>query len=287
MRRVAVVGCREFADDDHDWPILRVALEKRGIAAEFAAWDDRGVDWTAFDLVLIRSTWDSVTYPGEYLAWAEGVAAVSTLHNPLETIRWNIDKRYLADLAGDGVRIVPTRWVGPLDRWEPPRGEFVIKPSVSAGGIDTARYGPVDHADALAHVRRLQAEGRRVMVQPYIASVDRDGETALVFIGGTYSHAVNKGALLTLGEGVVIRLWEREVISTTTATEDQVRLGEAAIDAVSRRFGGPPLYARVDIMGLADAPHVSEVELIDPDLFLVHASGSADRLVDAVLRVIP
>ena len=238
--RVAVVGCQEFAGQDDDWSLLAGALEARDVEPEFEAWDDATVDWSTFDVVVVRSAWDCVRRPDEFLAWAEGAARVSALHNPVEMLRWNMDKRYLADLAGDGIPVVETQWIEPSDEWDPPAGEFVIKPRISGGGIDTARYGPDDHDQASAHLRRLQAGGRSVMVQPYVSSVDADGETALVFVAGEYSHAVTKGALLRLGDGVVPELWQREVISPASPSDPQILLAEAALGSVRRRFGRAP-----------------------------------------------
>ena len=33
-------------------------LGRAGVAVTPAVWDDPGVDWSAFDAVVIRSTWD-------------------------------------------------------------------------------------------------------------------------------------------------------------------------------------------------------------------------------------
>ena len=97
--------------------------------------------------------------------------------NPLPAVEWNIDKTYLRALASRGVPIVPTEWVVDAERWAPPPYEFVVKPSISAGGRQTARYQPEELALALAHVRRLVGRGQTVIIQPYIPSVDSEGET--------------------------------------------------------------------------------------------------------------
>ena len=127
--------------------------------------------------------------------------------NPAPVLRWNSDKTYLADLAAEGIPIVPTRWVPPGADWEPPSEDYVIKPSVASGGIGVARYRglPVNVADR--HVLRLHEEGYTVMVQPYQSNVDDAGEASLIYIGGHYSHAINKAAMLQADVGVADRLW--------------------------------------------------------------------------------
>src|SRR5690606_19903515 len=115
------------------------------------AWDDPSADWSSFDLVVVRSTWDYVARREEFLAWAERLPHAL---NPAAVLRWNTDKRYLAELEREGVVIVPTTWLDPeqhlssraLHTRFPAGGEFVIKPAVSAGSADTARYSAASAA---------------------------------------------------------------------------------------------------------------------------------------------
>jgi hypothetical protein len=165
------------------------------------AWDDPDVDWTAFDLAIVRSTWDYASRRAEFLSWA---ARVPRLENRCLLLEWNTDKRYLTELDAHGVAVIPTTWVRPDDDWQPPApaGELefcVIKPAVSLCALDTGRYDLADtHERALAvdHVRRLQAAGCTAMVQPYLTRIESAGETSLVFFAGRFSHAVRKGAVL-------------------------------------------------------------------------------------------
>lgn len=284
-RHVAVVGCREFPTLDADWPLLHAALADVGVVAELVHWDDPGTVWPDYDLVVVRGTWDSTARPCEYLAWANQVASVSVLANGADVFAWNLDKRYLKDLQACRVSVVPTHWVEPGDVWEPPQGEFVVKPSISGGGIEAAHYGPAHATDALKHVRRLLGEGRTVMVQDYVSAVDVEGELAVVFLGGQSSHAVRKGTLLQLGAGVSNGLWEREILTLSAATSAQMGMGRRALSAVADRFDSMPLYARVDLVtGPGGDPMVLELELIDPSLFLGLAPGSPQRFAEVIAR---
>ena len=247
------------------------------------AWDSEHVDWGRFDVAVIRSTWDSVDRPDAYLAWASAVPEVTTLLNPVEAIAWNLDKTYLRTLAARGVPVVPTQWVVDEHGWAPPPYEFVVKPSISGGGRETARYRPDQAEDAGAHVRRLLSFGKSAMVQPYLPAVDTAGETKLVFVDGRFSHAVRAGAQLRPDVGVHQRPWEHpvplEATETTRAQLDAARLVLAAVDA---ELGTPLLYARVDLVtGPAGDPLLAEVEMIDPSLFLRLAPAAAGRLAEA------
>ena len=136
-----------------DEPLLLHALHERGIAAVPAVWDDPGQHWERFDLVVVRSTWDYVSRRDQFVRWA---SSLPWSLNRAEVIAWNTDKRYLDELPG----AVPTQFVSPGESWEPPSAEYVIKPTVSAGSRDTARYGPGEEEQARTHLEALLAAGR-------------------------------------------------------------------------------------------------------------------------------
>lgn len=244
-------------------------------------WDDPSVDWSAFDLVLVRSTWDYTGRREQFVAWAESLG--DRLVNPPAVIRWNTDKRYLADLEAAGLPIVPTRFVSPGEEPGPMGGwgrSCVVKPAVSAGSQDTARHEDV--AAAEAHVRQLIGEGRVAMIQPYLDEVDEAGETALLYCEGVYSHAIRKGPMLLGGEAEVVGLFAAEDLSRREPRPAEREVGDAVMAEVARRFGGPLLYGRVDLIG--EQPVVLELELTEPSLFFGFDDGAAARFAAAIRR---
>lgn len=265
---------------DADLPLLLEAAQSRGLDADITVWDDPAVDWSAYDAVIVRSCWDYVLRREEFLAWT---ASVPRLHNSHEVIAWNTDKVYLRQLEAAGVPIIETRWdVAPGDDLGD-HTEWVVKPSISAGSRDTARWGTAD--EVYAHSAALVAAGRTSMTQPYISSVDEEGETAMLFAGTTFSHAIRKGQLLLAGEGVRQDRDSRESITPRTPTSAQHALAVAALDAIGGILGHDPelMYARVDLVTGPDGdPLVIELELTEPSLFLPQSDGGAGRLVDAV-----
>jgi hypothetical protein len=274
---VAFAASEEFDSLDDGWPYLRDALTSLGVIPTVAFWDDPEEQWDRHDLVVPIYSWGYVTRRAQFVAWVDDVASSSRLVNPAEVLRWNTDKTYLSDLAEDGIPIVPTVWVHRGTSWHPPADDFVIKPSVGSGGRDAARYRAHSFDVANDHVHRLHDEGYTVMVQPYQPTVDAAGETALIFFGGCYSHAINKAALLRADVGVTDRLWERMVIAPVEPRNDQLTVAEAAIRSVDHRFG-PIGYGRVDLIDGEDGtPLVLELELVEPALFL-------DYVPDAALR---
>ncbi|GIF12028.1 ATP-grasp domain-containing protein [Actinoplanes teichomyceticus] len=284
--RIALVTCAAFPDlwdDDHP---LRDALLARGLAVDVVRWDDTDADWSRYDLTVIRSPWDYVPRREQFVAWAH---SVPRLANPGDIIAWNTDKRYLAELAAAGVPVIPTDFVGPGETWTPPaEGEWVVKPTVSAGSQDTARYRlPAQAAEAAAHVARLTGAGRTAMIQPYLTAVDTAGETAVLCLPDasgelTFSHGIRKGPMLRrTGEHTIDP--GSEDISPRTPSEAELAVARRALSAVP---GGAKrlLYARVDVIpGPDGAPQLVELELTEPSLFLREGPGAAERLADAIL----
>lgn len=278
--RVALVTSERGEPLDPDLPLAVAALTVAGLDPHVVRWDDADVDWSSYALSVVRSCWDYTWRLPEFLSWADGVPA---LRNPVEVIRWNAEKGYLRDLERAGVPVVPTVWDPVRVEDLPAAPEWVVKPTVSAGSRDTARW--TDAGAALAHASQLAASGRRAMVQPYQASVDRAGETAMLFLGGRFSHAVRKGPLLRRGEGVRQDRDSRADLSVVEVTPDQRRVAESVVDVLPTLVPGtaPLLYARVDLVEDARGEAVVlELELTEPSLFLPQATDGAARLAAAV-----
>ncbi|MCF2531607.1 ATP-grasp domain-containing protein [Yinghuangia soli] len=280
--RIALVTCAELPQLDEDEIAPIAPLAERGITAEPAVWNDPAVDWAAYDLAVIRSTWDYIDHHDDFVAWAD---RVPNLANPADVVRWNTDKTYLRDLAEAGVPVVPTTWLDPDSTVTlPTSGEFVVKPAISCGSKDTGRYDLADAAQralAAGLATRLLSEGRTVMVQPYLHAVDTAGETAVLFFGGHYSHAIRKGALLD-GPAGDVGLYKQEDIRAREATDSELHVAQQALAAVP---GGADrlLYARVDVIPDADGhPVLLELELTEPSLFLRYDEGAPERFADAV-----
>jgi hypothetical protein len=275
---LALAASEGFGDLDDDWPLLREALAAVGFDPHIVVWDDPVVDWPSFELVTVNYAWGYVTRRPEFLDWAASVAAQTRLVNPEPVVKWNSEKTYLADLAADGIPIVPTSWVPPGAGWTPPSDDYVIKPSVASGSLGAARYRRTGVDTADEHVRRLHRQGLTVMVQPYQSAIDANGEVALIYFGQEFSHAVSKQALLAPDVGEIERLWEQHVITPTEATDQQRRLAETTLDVIGQRLG-PIAYARVDVIDDLDGhPLVLEVELIEPAFYFTYGVGAAERL---------
>lgn len=295
MTRIVFVTAIAPAAPDEDMPPLLAACERAGLVAEVRAWDDFTVSWARYDAAVLRSPWDYPLRHEAFLRWCDRVAGATRLLNPPEVIRWNTDKRYLADLEAAGVPVVPTRFVSPdaeplpaVDEAFaafPAAAEIVVKPTVSVGSRDTQRYRRDQGLAAANHVGTLLDAGRDVMLQPYLDTVDRHGEIALLYFDGELSHAIRKAGLLPPDGAGLDHTALPDAIVAHAPDADERRAGEAVLAALHARTGAPLPYARIDLIRDADgAPRLLELELAEPALFFDHAPGSADRFVAALRR---
>lgn len=276
-------------DPDHDTPVLLDALRARGAAAEAVVWHDDTVDLAAFDLLAIRSPWDYPERPDEFQAWLERAAASTRVVNAPATMRWNLDKHYLADLDTAGIRVVPTVYARTRDEAVAAlaaQTRIVVKPAVSAGARDTGLFDSDDER-ALDLATRIIDGGGTAMIQPEVPELSRGWEKALYLIDGRFTHAISKGALLDVGGGLIGGVYE-EHPEQVPAYDDEIAFATDVVRAVQSITDGPlPLYARVDMVrsrayGLA----LLEVELVEPALNLHVAPHATGAVVDALLAAV-
>jgi hypothetical protein len=280
MARVALITCSVLPEPDPDQDLLLRSLQQAGVSAQWLAWDDSTSDLSAFDLCVLRSCWNYHEHPDAFLDWVASAASSSRLVNSADIVRWNAHKGYLRALQEAGLPIVPTAWfecgatVDLVDimgthGWN----DVVIKPAVSAASFRTRRFrrDQVEHGQAFLEAL---VQERDTLVQRYMPKAEYLGERALVWIDGHLTHAVNKHPRFA---------GEIEQISEGRPPSDQERMiADQALSCVD----GELLYARIDVLSGDDGqPVLSELELIEPSLFLLQCPAALSRLVAAIRRL--
>ena len=284
--RIALVTYAKLPDLSPDDKILRAALETTGAIAEAVVWDDARVAWPTFDMVVVRSTWDYHLRLPEFRGWIDARARDgSHVLNPPAVLRWNAEKTYLADLAAWGVPVVPTRWVergssSDLAAIAADAGwdAVVVKPRVSASAHGTWRASAPFGADVVRRFSDEVAE-RDLMVQPLLREVAESGELSLMFIGGRFSHAVQKRPR----EGD-FRVQREHGGSATPITPSS-----SMVSAAARALACSPaetLYARVDGCEVDGRFLLMELELLEPSLFFGCAPEKAATLAAAIISAV-
>ncbi len=281
MPAVALVTAIASCVLDEDLAPLAAACGRAGMEPVVVAWDDPTVSWARFDALVLRSTWDYIRRLEDFLAWCSRDGVATHLINPPDVVRWNVDKRYLEELARSGVPVIPSRFFAPGDEIVlPDSGEFVAKPCVGAGSAGVRRFRANERDEASGHIRDLMAGGSHVLVQPYLEAVDSAGETALLFYDGIFSHAIRKAPLLHRDADIGTALFAQERISARQPSEAE--LGVAGQVLAALPFA-TPAYARVDLLPSASGPMLLELELVEPSMFFAFAADAADRFA-ATLR---
>ena len=260
-------------------PALTAALSARGVTSRWACWDDPAVDWSAADLVAVRSTWDYHRRATDFLAWARATEDVVPVLNGAEVFAWNIDKSYLLELERK-VPVVPTALLDDgdlvvgLDRAIRRWGTVVVKPRTGAGGRG------VVVADGVGDRRLFDLAPGPWVVQPLVESVRTAGETSVYVLGGRAVAQVDKSVA-----GDEVRVHEQYGGSSRPVALDpqRARVAEDAVRAAEGLRSAHLAYARVDLMHWAGDWVVSELELVEPGLYLDVDPGIAEPFADVVV----
>jgi len=274
---VAVVTCAP-GDVDPDSPVLLEALDNVGLSGELAVWDDARVDWDGFGLCVVRSTWDYAARRRQFLDWA---ASVARLENPHRVLEYSSDKHYLADLADRGHPVVPSSFLDVGDAVGFPDGDFVVKPCVGAGSIDAERYSSEHREAAREHVNLLHRSGRDALVQPYVTSVDEEGEVGLIFVDGQFCHAMRKNAMLNTPPFERHRLFRHEQMARCDAGPEALAVAGGVLEDLGFDH---LLYARVDLVLGSEGWLIMELELVEPSLYLSYDVETTRRFAAAIKR---
>jgi len=282
MKRIGFVSSAELRDLTPDDRSVVPVLSGWGVEVVPVVWTEPLPD--RLDAVVLRSTWDYHLRLDDFLAWVASVEAAGLpLWNAPETVRWNVNKKYLLEVEARGIPVVPTRHAPrgsgvtlPALLREAGWAEAVVKSSVSGGAFETWRAGPGE-ADALRFARQLAAMD--CLVQPFLPELVSGGEWSLLFFRGRYNHAVLKRPVR--GDFRV----QEEFGGAFGPAEPPAALLSAAHVALEAA-GQETLYARVDGVVRGGRFELMELELVEPSLFLGTAPGAAERFAREILKVL-
>jgi glutathione synthase/RimK-type ligase-like ATP-grasp enzyme len=269
--------------EDH---LLRTALEKHGLRVHRTHWDDPQFDWRTTRYAMFRTTWDYFDRFAAFSAWLEKVSGLTRFINPIELIRWNLDKHYLLDLAKKDIAIPATIFIEPGDQrslhtivassgWS----DCILKPAVSGAGRHTYKLTAGKTTELEAVYQELIAE-ESMLLQEFQQQITTKGEVALMVMGGQYTHAVLKKA--KAGDFRV----QDDFGGTVHPFHPDQQLIDFAENLIAQ-ISPSPVYARVDIIwDNNDRPCVSELELIEPELWMRKFPESAEILSNCILSYI-
>jgi glutathione synthase/RimK-type ligase-like ATP-grasp enzyme len=283
--KIALLTCEKLPDlTIQDRPLI-AELAKSGIIATAAIWDDASIDWSDFDYLVFRNTWDYFEKENEFNLWLDQIEklGIKTL-NPIAIIKQNKHKFYLREMEQQGIKILPTVFIDKttnLDLKELMPSHWnkaVLKPAFSAGSYLTEVFEVADIAKVSTQYKTIASE-KELLLQEFMPEIQTVGETSLIFFNKKFSHAVNKKPVpgdfrIQVQFGGIYRL----------VHPDAELIAEA--QKIVDTFPGKLLYARVDGIVINNELHLMEVECIEPDLYFNLSEGSLERFVNAIVELI-
>jgi len=263
---------------------LRVAdaLEKRGASVVPVVWTETDPKAMGCDLLLLRSCWDYHLRPKAFVDWVIDAHEKTPVINSPGVVRWNMDKRYLEEVQAAGFAIPRTLFEEQgscVDLAEMMNAEglrdAVVKPSISASAFETYR---VSREEAGAFNRKFNSllQERAMVVQEFVGEIETGGEWSLVYLGGEFSHAVNK--VPRPGDFRVQHEHGGQYRAAVPSEELQY-----AASAISSRFAQQAMYCRVDMLLREQGPTLMELELIEPLLHFELAPKAAECMAELLL----
>jgi glutathione synthase/RimK-type ligase-like ATP-grasp enzyme len=267
--------------------LLQTALEKKGLSVIKKDWADKHFDWTTTKYAIFRTTWDYFERFDEFFTWLKNTKNKTTFINSSEIIKWNIDKHYLQDLAKNNINIAPTLFIEKGDtitlaqlfektNWK----EVVLKPAISGAARHTYRINSnnyKEHENIFQELIKVEC----MLFQKFLKNITILGEISLIMIGGRYTHAVKKTAKkgdfrVQDDHGGTVDIYQ--------PTKDEIIFAENCLKASPFK----PIYARVDIVyDNNNIISLSELELIEPELWFRNNPISAKLLAEEIFNLIP
>ncbi|MBU1637396.1 hypothetical protein KKC97_06995 [bacterium] len=305
--KIGLVTCSDLPALIPGDQLLQKELLARGHNAQAVVWDSE-VEWETFDYLIIRNPWDYSWRITEFLRWVTHIERLEIpLHNPPAMIRWNSSKGYLRELQAAGIAIPETEWIPSgvvlnlkkiLEerKWQ----EAIVKPLISASARDTFRF-TINEADELsAEIAKLRKTGvmlakhsydlhtahrearpeRDWMVQEFLPEILESGEFSFVFFNGNYSHTINKTP--KAGD---YRIQQRHGGTYRAAAPDQNLISQARTVLSKIPFDTSPLYARVDGIIRNNQLILTELELLEPDLYFATCPEAVKRMVEGIENI--
>ena len=262
--------------------LLKAALENQGLTVDITYWNNPSYDWSKTRSLIFRTIWDYFERFDEFLLWLEEVRHKTQLINSYELVKWNIDKHYLKELSEKGIQIVPTYFakknsqinlveIIESQQWN----DVVIKPAISASAYKTFKILE-ETVNSNEKLFKDLLNQRDMLVQPFINTIEKFGEASLMVIDGKFTHAILKKA--KPGD---FRVQDDfgGTVHDYVPTKKEIEFAEMVIEKCKAK----PLYGRVDIMWDNEKNvYLSELEIIEPELWLRNYPKSAESIAEAV-----
>ncbi|AZB00868.1 hypothetical protein EG359_15180 [Chryseobacterium joostei] len=287
--KITIVGYKKEARlsqgvaNDEDTELINF-LKGKGLDVVPTIWNDENVNWSSFDVAIIKSPWDYHNHLEEFLDWLERVEDLGVkVLNPVEIITWNSDKHYLKDISEKGLPVIPAEYLDKDSSFDNhffdlfKTDKLVVKPCVSAGAQNTITVSKDNFNERSTEIEQLLKE-QDYMVQPFVEEI-KNGEWSFLFFNGKYSHC----SLKTPKEGD-FRVQHYHGGSISYPAPEPLHVEQAG--AYLKSLPQSTLYARVDGVLINNSFYLMELELIEPYLFLNEDHHLLENYYEALMELV-
>ena len=269
--------------------VLLAAFNKQNIKCRRIAWEDPDFDWSSTKVALIKTTWNYFHHIPEFINWVKNTSEKCLMVNSKDIIIWNMDKRYLFDLAKNGVIIPETHLLPPKEKFNPEQWNeklgnkhFVVKPTISGGSKDTFYLKPPYNKVDIALIQEA-VENQSMIIQPFINSIVEQGEYSMVFVNSKLTHAMVKRPQLN---DFRVQPYHGGTLQNYLPNKREINFGEEVLQ-VCKKIKGCPIYARVDFChGSSGELLLMELEVIEPQLWFPESALAVSSMVAAIKNVL-
>lgn len=283
--KIAILTCEKLPNLNPEDQKIIPALAQHNIVASAAIWSDNTINWSEFDYLVFRNTWDYFEKETEFKIWLDQIEKLDlkTL-NPIEIIKQNIHKFYLRDMEQQGITILPTVFIDKTDtlnlaelipsHWK----KAVIKPAFSAGSYLTEVFEVSQNQEISEKYKSIAAE-KELLLQEFMPEIQTLGETSFIFFNKKFSHAVNKKPVD--GDFRVQSLFGGKY-NLVHPNPEMILKAQKVVDTFKENL----LYARVDGILIDDELYLMEIECIEPDLYFNLSENAMERFVAEIVDLI-
>ncbi|MCT2406495.1 hypothetical protein NZD88_02870 [Chryseobacterium antibioticum] len=287
--KIAIVGYKKqekFAQgvtNDEDADVLNFLTDK-GLNVVSVIWNDDHVDWNSFNVAIIKSPWDYHNHLPEFLNWLNKLEKLNIkVLNPVEIIQWNSNKKYLKDIAQNGLPVIASEYLDKGsafdDRFFDLFGtdQLVVKPCVSAGAQNTLTVNKNNLKERTEEIGEL-LKAEDYIVQPFVEEI-KNGEWSFLFFNGQYSHCSLK---TPKKDDFRVQHYHGGTISYPTPNPLHIEQAGQYLKSLPQST----LYARVDGVLINNSFELMELELIEPYLFLNNDKNLLENYYKALMVLI-
>lgn len=288
-----------FTPDDQ---IAVTELRKHGHEVKPIVWNTKIHALLDFDLIIVRSPWDYIENDenkSRFMQWINDLEQSGLrIANPAKFMQWMLDKHYLEHINKEGIAVIPTHYyekgssLNLLQQFEL-RGQFIVKPCISAGGAGLYHIKTADDAVKYQMEITNRIKTCSYMLQDFIQEITTNGEWSLIFLGGKYSHALHK---LPGPNSILVHAERGGSLSFSCQPKKHViAFANSAYQKVFSAFKKATqvecdlqlvLYLRLDIIETHSGPVLIECEGVEPELFFRAKSKSETDFYNAILSVL-